>query len=109
MQREVARNTIVELGYIGAHGVRLYDLNNFNLQGVGQEYLGRRVKRRILKVLISSKTTSTSGDKAHSMRNARAGSMEAARRAGMMPAIAAATVSTPIAMVMTGAFTLAIS
>jgi hypothetical protein len=40
LQREVARNTIVELGYSGAHGVHLYDLNNVNLQGVGQEFLG---------------------------------------------------------------------
>jgi hypothetical protein len=40
LQREVAKNTIVELGYSGAHGVHLYDLNNVNLQGVGQEYLG---------------------------------------------------------------------
>jgi len=40
VQREVARNTIVELGYSGAHGVHLYDLNNFNLQGAGQVYLG---------------------------------------------------------------------
>ena len=40
LQREVARNTIVELGYSGAHGVHLYDLNNVNLQGAGQEYLG---------------------------------------------------------------------
>jgi hypothetical protein len=39
-QRQVARNTIVELGYSGAHGVHLYDLNAFNLQGAGQEYLG---------------------------------------------------------------------
>jgi hypothetical protein len=46
---------------------------------------------------------------AHSMRNARTGSMEAARRAGMMPAIAAASASTPMAMVMTGTFTLVIS
>jgi len=34
--------------------------------------------------------------------------MEAARRAGMMPAMAAASTSTPMAMVMTGTFTLAI-
>jgi Carboxypeptidase regulatory-like domain len=40
LQREVAKNTIVDLGYSGAHGVHLYDLNNVNLQGAGQEYLG---------------------------------------------------------------------
>ena len=40
VQREVARNTVVEVGYSGAHGVHLYDLNNANLQGIGQVYLG---------------------------------------------------------------------
>ena len=40
LQREVAHNTIVELGYSGAHGVHLYDLNNINLLGAGQAYLG---------------------------------------------------------------------
>jgi hypothetical protein len=40
VQREVARNTVVEVGYSGAHGVHLYDLNNANLQGAGQVYLG---------------------------------------------------------------------
>jgi hypothetical protein len=45
----------------------------------------------------------------HSMRKARTGSMEAARRAGMMPAMAAVITSTPMAMVMTGTFTLVVS
>jgi hypothetical protein len=45
----------------------------------------------------------------HSMRKACTGSMEAARRAGMMPAMAAASTSTPMAMIMTGTFTLVIS
>jgi hypothetical protein len=40
LQREVAHNTIVEVGYSGAHGVHLYDLNNVNSVGMGQEYLG---------------------------------------------------------------------
>ncbi|MGO9982071.1 MAG: TonB-dependent receptor domain-containing protein [Candidatus Sulfotelmatobacter sp.] len=40
VQREVARNTVVEVGYSGANGVHLYDLNNANLQGIGQVYLG---------------------------------------------------------------------
>ena len=40
LQREVARNTVVEVGYSAAHGVHLYDLNNVNLQGAGQVYLG---------------------------------------------------------------------
>jgi hypothetical protein len=40
VQREVARNTIVKLGYSGAHGVHLYDINNINQVGVGQLYLG---------------------------------------------------------------------
>ena len=43
------------------------------------------------------------------MRKARTGSMEAARRAGMMPAMAAASTSTPMATTMTGTFTLVIS
>ena len=46
---------------------------------------------------------------AHSMRKACTGSMEAARRAGMMPAMAAASTSTPMAIAMTGTFTLVIS
>jgi hypothetical protein len=46
---------------------------------------------------------------AHSMRKALTGSIEAARRAGMIPAMAAASVSTPMATVITGAFTLVIS
>ena len=45
----------------------------------------------------------------HSMRKARTGSMEAARRAGMMPAMAAVSTSTPMAMVITDAFTLVVS
>jgi hypothetical protein len=43
------------------------------------------------------------------MRRARTGSMEAARRAGMMPATAAVITSTPMAMPMTGTLTLVIS
>ena len=45
----------------------------------------------------------------HSIRKACTGSMEAARRAGMMPAMAAATTRTPIAIAMTGTLTLVIS
>ncbi len=40
LQREVARNTVVELSYSGAHGVHLYDIENINLLGGGQVYLG---------------------------------------------------------------------
>jgi hypothetical protein len=40
LQREVARNTILELSYSGAHGVHLYDLENIDLPGAGQVYLG---------------------------------------------------------------------
>jgi hypothetical protein len=40
VQREVTRNTVVELGYSGAHGVHLYDIENINLAGAGQAYLG---------------------------------------------------------------------
>ena len=48
-------------------------------------------------------------DAAYSIRRARTGSIEAARRAGMMPEMAAASTSTPMAMVMTGTFTVVIS
>jgi hypothetical protein len=40
LEREVARNTLVGLSYSGAHGVHLYDLNNINLPGQGQVFLG---------------------------------------------------------------------
>jgi len=40
LQRELARNTIVEAGYSGAHGVHLYDMENMNMIGAGQFYLG---------------------------------------------------------------------
>ena len=40
VQREVARNTIVELGYSGAHGVHLYDIENVDQYGAGNMYLG---------------------------------------------------------------------
>jgi len=40
LQREVTRNTVVELSYSGAHGVHLYDIENINLLGGGQVYLG---------------------------------------------------------------------
>ncbi len=40
VQRQVARNTVVEVSYSGAHGVHLYDIENINLLGAGQAYLG---------------------------------------------------------------------
>ena len=40
LQRELARNTIVEIGYSGAHGVHLYDLNNVNNVGMSQIFMG---------------------------------------------------------------------
>ena len=40
LQREVARNTIVDLSYSGAHGVHLYDIDNVNQVGAPQVYLG---------------------------------------------------------------------
>jgi len=40
LQREIAPNTLVELDYSGAHGVHLYDLENFNLVGAANFYLG---------------------------------------------------------------------
>lgn len=40
LQREVARNTLVEVAYNGAHGVHLYDIANIDQNGWGQIYLG---------------------------------------------------------------------
>jgi hypothetical protein len=40
LQRSVARNSFVELGYSGAHGVHLYDLNNVNNVGMAQVFMG---------------------------------------------------------------------
>jgi hypothetical protein len=40
LQRELARNTIIDIGYSGAHGVHLYDVQNINQEGAGQFYLG---------------------------------------------------------------------
>ena len=40
LQHELARNTIIDIGYSGAHGVHLYDVENINQLGAGQFYLG---------------------------------------------------------------------
>ena len=40
MQRELARNTLFEVSYSGAHGVHLYDIENINLLGAANFYLG---------------------------------------------------------------------
>jgi len=40
LQRQVAANALVEVSYSGARGLHLYDLNNINLIGAAQEYLG---------------------------------------------------------------------
>ena len=48
-------------------------------------------------------------ERVHSARKARTGSIDAARSAGMKPAIAAADTSMAMAMVMTGTLTLVIS
>lgn len=40
IQRELAKNTVIDVGYSGAHGVHLYDLENINQLGSGQFYLG---------------------------------------------------------------------
>ena len=41
LQREIAPNTLVELDYSGAHGVHLYDLQNYNQAGAANFYLGQ--------------------------------------------------------------------
>jgi hypothetical protein len=40
LQRELAPNALFEVSYSGARGLHLYDLNNVNLIGAAQEYLG---------------------------------------------------------------------
>jgi hypothetical protein len=40
LQREVLRNTVVELSYSGAKGTHLYDVENINQVGAGQYNLG---------------------------------------------------------------------
>jgi outer membrane receptor protein involved in Fe transport len=37
---QLTRTTVVEVGYSGAHSVHLYDIENINLPGAGQVYLG---------------------------------------------------------------------
>ena len=43
LQRQVARNSVVELSYSGAHGVHLYDITAGNPIGGAQAYLGAPV------------------------------------------------------------------
>jgi hypothetical protein len=40
VQHQLARSTVVQATYSGAHGVHLYDVENINLLGAGQAYLG---------------------------------------------------------------------
>ncbi len=40
VQRQIARNSVIELSYSGAHGVHLYDNAEINMVGAGQYYLG---------------------------------------------------------------------
>ncbi|MGC2329870.1 MAG: TonB-dependent receptor [Candidatus Acidiferrales bacterium] len=40
LQHQLAGNTLVDVSYSGAHGVHLYDLENINMIGAAQEYLG---------------------------------------------------------------------
>jgi Carboxypeptidase regulatory-like domain len=40
LQHQLATNTLVDVSYSGAHGVHLYDLENINMIGAAQEYLG---------------------------------------------------------------------
>jgi hypothetical protein len=39
LQHQLARNTMVDVSYSGAHGVHLYDIENINLLGTGNLYL----------------------------------------------------------------------
>ena len=40
VQRQLARNTMLDVSYSGAHGVHLYDVANINMVGAAQFYLG---------------------------------------------------------------------
>ena len=40
VQQQIARSTVVDISYSGAHGVHLYDIENVNLVGAAQFYLG---------------------------------------------------------------------
>ncbi len=40
LQREIFRNTIVEAGYVGTHGVKLYMHNNLNQSRIYEDFLG---------------------------------------------------------------------
>jgi hypothetical protein len=40
VERQLSRGTVLELGYSGARGLHLYDVENINLLGAGQVYLG---------------------------------------------------------------------
>lgn len=40
LERELTHNTVAELSYSGAKGTHLYDIENINLLGAGQFYLG---------------------------------------------------------------------
>ena len=93
------------------------------IQSVGANVLGNRVRTLIVDShqlehyqrrqygFVKTQTFGSSGSAcyegaAHSIRKARTGSIEAARHAGIMPEIVAASTRTPIAMAMTGTFTL---
>jgi|GEM_PF-182030 hypothetical protein len=41
IQHEITHNTIFELGYSGAHGIHLYDIENINQVGAAQAFLGQ--------------------------------------------------------------------
>jgi len=40
LEHQLLPNTLLAISYSGAHGVHLYDINNINLLGAGQEYAG---------------------------------------------------------------------
>lgn len=63
----------------------------------------------VAQVFQSGRAKDCYGHSAHSLRKALTGSIEAARQAGMIPARAAASANTPMAIVITGKFTLVIS
>jgi hypothetical protein len=39
LQHQIVRGTVAQIGYVGTHSVHLYDIENINLLGAGQNYL----------------------------------------------------------------------
>lgn len=78
IQRELARNTMVEVGYSGAHGIHQYDIAGFNYPGFGDLYLGTdpavNAADRINRQYSSINTRGSNGFNHYNAMNARVSS-----------------------------------